>query len=245
MGGGGKGKSPTMTADNLFNQDTVELGLAISEGTIRGLTNGLKTMYVAGTPVESETGELNFQDLGISIKQGYYDDQPVRFMMGGEASIMANANSVSLPANITRNFTTPSTYRGSLSFIDIRLLVQTLYSGDSGGNVYSSSVLLEVKYRKTGTTEWNYVLKGSKELIEYRKKINTLRQEALDRGLNFDLMTEEQQYEFELNVLKEMKNITNEDIEAMNEDMVDYITVNNRLINVVSSSRFFIKTFSW
>ena len=74
MGGGGKGKSPTMTADNLFNQDTVELGLAISEGTIRGLTNGLKTMYVAGTPVESETGELNFQDLGISIKQGYYDD---------------------------------------------------------------------------------------------------------------------------------------------------------------------------
>ena len=236
MGGGGKGKSPTMTADNLFNQDTVELGLAISEGTIRGLTNGLKTMYVAGTPVESETGELNFQDLGISIKQGYYDDQPVRFMMGGEASVMANANSVSLPANITRNFTTPSTYRGSLSFIDIRLLVQTLYSGDSGGNVYSSSVLLEVKYRKTGTTDWNYVLKGSKELIEYRKKVNTLRQEALDQGLNFDLMTEEQQYEFELNVLKEMKNITNDDIEAMNEDMVDYITVNNQPIGVVGSS---------
>ena len=231
MGGGGKGKSPTMTADNLFNQDTVELGMAIAEGTIRGLTNGLKTMYVGGTPVESETGELNFQDLGISIKQGYFDDQPIRYMMGGEASVLASANSITLPANITRNFTTPSTFRGSLSFIDIRLLVQMLYSGDSGGNVYSSSILLEIKYRKTGSTDWNYVLKGSQELINYRKKVNTLKQEAINRGLNFDTMTEQQQFEFELSVLKTMNNITNADIEAFNDGMVDYYT--SRIITVV------------
>ena len=221
MGGKSK-KSPTMTADNLFNQDTVELGLAICEGTIRGLTNGLKTMYVGGTPVESETGDLNFQDLGISIKQGYFDDQPTRYLMGGEASILNTANSVSLPANITRTFTTPASFRGNLSFIDIRLLVQALYAGDSGGNVYGSSVLLEVKYRKSGETEWRYVLKGTQELIEYRKRVNTLRQEATDRGLNFDLMSDEEQLEFELSVLKTMKNITTEDIEAFNEGMVDY-----------------------
>lgn len=218
---GGKKKSPTMTADNLFNQDTVELGLAICEGTIRGLTNGLKTMYVGGTPVESETGELNFQDLGISIKQGYFDDQPTRYLMGGEASILNTASSVSLPADITRTFTTPTSFRGTLSFIDIRLLVQALYAGDSGGNVYESSVLLEVKYRKTGDTEWRYVLKGTQEMIEYRKRVNTLRQEAADRGLNFDLMSDEEQLEFELTVLKTMKNITTEDITAFNEGMVD------------------------
>ena len=230
--GGKKSKSPTMTADNLFNQDTVELGLAICEGTIRGLTNGLKTLYVAGTPVESETGELNFQDLGISIKQGYFDDQPTRYLMGGEASILNTASSVSLPADITRTFTTPTTFRGSLSFIDIRLLVQALYAGDSGGNVYGSSVLLEVKYRKTGEENWRYVLKGTQELIEYRKKVNTLRQEAIDRGLNFDLMSDEEQLEFELSVLKTMKNITTEDIEAFNNGMVDYVTT--RLSNVVA-----------
>lgn len=221
MGGSSK-KSPTMTADNLFNQDTVELGLAICEGTIRGLTNGLKTMYVGGTPVESETGELNFQDLGISIKQGYFDDQPTRYLMGGEASILNTASSVSLPAGITRTFTTPTSFRGTLSFIDIRLLVQALYAGDSGGNIYESSVLLEVKYRKTGDTEWRYVLKGSQEMIEYRKRVNTLRQEAADRGLNFDLMSDEEQLEFELTVLKTMKNITTDDIVAFNEGMIDY-----------------------
>ena len=222
--GGKSGKSPTMTADNLFNQDTVELGLAICEGTIRGLTNGLKTMYVGGTPVESESGDLNFQDLGISIKQGYFDDQPTRYLMGGEASILNSASSISLPANIARTFTTPISFRGTLSFIEIRLLVQALYAGDSGGNIYESSVLLEVKYRKSGETNWRYILKGSQELIEYRKKINTLRHEATDRGLNFDLMTDEEQLEFELSVLKTMKNITTEDIEAFNEGMVDYTT---------------------
>ena len=222
MGGKKKSKSPTMTADNLFNQDTVELGLAICEGTIRGLTDGLKTFYVAGTPVESETGELNFQDLGISIKHGYFDDQPTRYLMGGEASILNTANSVSLPADITRTFTTPTSFRGTLSFIDIRLLVQALYAGDSGGNVYESSVLLEVKYRKTGDTEWRYVLKGTQEMIEYRKRVNTLRQEAADQGLDFDSMSDEEQLEFELTVLKTTKNITTDDVVAFNEGMIDY-----------------------
>ena len=222
MGGKKKSKSPKMTADNLFNQDTVELGLAICEGTIRGLTDGLKTFYVAGTPVESETGELNFQDLGISIKHGYFDDQPTRYLMGGEASILNNANSVSLPADITRTFTTPTSFRGTLSFIDIRLLVQALYAGDSGGNVYESSVLLEVKYRKTGDTKWRYVLKGTQEMIEYRKRVNTLRQEAADQGLDFDSMSDEEQLEFELTVLKTTKNITTDDVVAFNEGMIDY-----------------------
>ena len=222
MGGKKKSKSPTMTADNLFNQDTVELGLAICEGTIRGLTDGLKTFYVAGTPVESETGELNFQDLGISIKHGYFDDQPTRYLMGGEASILNTANSVSLPADITRTFTTPTSFRGTLSFIDIRLLVQALYAGDSGGNVYESSVLLEVKYRKTGDTKWRYVLKGTQEMIEYRKRVNTLRQEAADQGLDFDSMSDEEQLEFELTVLKTTKNITTDDVVAFNEGMIDY-----------------------
>lgn len=222
MGGKKKSKSPTMTADNLFNQDTVELGLAICEGTIRGLTDGLKTFYVAGTPVESETGELNFQDLGISIKHGYFDDQPTRYLMGGEASILNTANSVSLPADITRTFMTPTSFRGTLSFIDIRLLVQALYAGDSGGNVYESSVLLEVKYRKTGDTGWRYVLKGTQEMIEYRKRVNTLRQEAADQGLDFDSMSDEEQLEFELTVLKTTKNITTDDVVAFNEGMIDY-----------------------
>ena len=143
MGGKSKsGTAPVIKADDMFNQDTVEMGLAIGEGTIYGLTDGLKTMYVDGTPIQSETGELNFQDLGISIRQGYMDDQPLRYFMGGETSTIATSTGVTLPTDITRNFTTPPQFRGRLSFIDIRLAAQALYSGDSKGNVSGSSILM-------------------------------------------------------------------------------------------------------
>ena len=83
--GGKSGKKAVMAADNLFNQDMIELGLAICEGTIEGLDNGLKSLYINNIPVESELGEYNFSDLGIDFRQGYYDDLPVRYVMGGES----------------------------------------------------------------------------------------------------------------------------------------------------------------
>ena len=236
--GGSKGKKPTMVADNLFNQDMVELVFGIGEGTIRGLTNGLKTMYVAGIPIESESGELNFQDLGISIKQGYYDDQPVRFLMGGEASIINSANSVSLPADITRTFNTPSNLQGKISYIDIRLFVQALYSGTSGGDVYASSVLLEIKYRKVGSTSWNYVTGGTDELVAQRKKVETLKQEAVNRGVDFDSLSESQRKDFELEVLRSMGNITSEDIAAYNK----LVALDQRVEKITSETSLLFST---
>lgn len=228
MGGSSskKGTSPVIKADDMFNQDTVEMGLAIGNGTIYGLTNGLKTMYVDGTPVQSETGELNFQDLGISIRQGYMDDQPLRYFMGGETSTIATSTGVTLPAGISRNFTTPPQFRGRLSFIDIRLGTQALYAGDSSGNVSGSTILLEVKYRKSGSSEWRYVLKTSQDLTNYRRRVKTLVQIAEENGLNYETMTEEEQFNFELQALQAVGNITAGKILAENAKMVDYLVVN-------------------
>lgn len=234
MGGKSKGgTAPVIKADDMFNQDTVEMGLAIGEGTIYGLTDGLKTMYVDGTPIQSETGELNFQDLGISIRQGYMDDQPLRYFMGGESSTIATSTGVTLPAGITRNFTTPPQFRGRLNFLDIRITASALYAGDSKGNVSGSSVLLEVKYRKTGDTEWRYVLKTSQDLTNYRRRVKTLIQIAEENGLNFETMTEEEQYLFELQVLQTVGNVTAGEIIAENAQMVDYLKVSQGHFNLL------------
>ena len=233
MGGSSKkGKDPDIRADNMFNQDTVELGLAIGEGTIYGLADGLKTLYVDGTPVQSETGELNFQDMGISIHQGYMDDQPVRYFMGGETSTMSTTTGVSLPAGIARNFTTPPQLRGRLSFIDVRIAVQALYSGDSKGNVGNSSILLELKYRKSGETDWRYVLKTNQDLTNYRRRVHTLIQIATENGLDYESMSEEEQFAFEMNVLESVGNITAGEVIAENEQMVDYVIVSKRWYNL-------------
>mgnify|MGYP002759276903 FL=1 len=79
-------------------------------------------------------------------------------------------------------------------------------------------------------------------MIEYRKRVNTLRQEAADRGLNFDLMSDEEQLEFELSVLKTMKNITTDDIAAFNEGMIDYTSTNFRGGRVYSNGAVLLPT---
>lgn len=216
MGGGGKGKSPTQKPDNLFSQDTVEMVLGIGEGTIRGLTKGLQSFYVDSTPLQSETGELNFQDIGVSFRQGYMDDQPVRYFMGGEASILNTATNVSLPAFVTRSFVTPTTLRGKISLIDLRILVQSLYSGDSGGNIYQTSVLLEIKYRKVGTEDWRYVLKGNQDLAKQRDLIKTARLLYAAQGIDFDSLPEEERRLYILNSQTVVKPLTQADLDEYN-----------------------------
>ena len=54
--GGKKSKSPTITADNLYSQDILEIGAAIGNGTIYGLEKGLESFYIGNIPFQSETG---------------------------------------------------------------------------------------------------------------------------------------------------------------------------------------------
>lgn len=215
MGGKKKPKSPTIAADNLYSQDIVELGFGICEGTIYGLVDGLKSFYINNLPLVSESGEYNFQDVAVNIRQGYMDDQPIKYFAGGESSIIASSSGLSLPAEITRTIVTPAQYRGTIKGFDIRILINQLYAGN-GKDVYESSVIFEIKYRKVGDTNWRYVNETTETLAEYKRKVATLRQAAIAQGLDFDTMTKEQQYEFELKTLTELKNIVSEDLDNIN-----------------------------
>lgn len=219
--GGKSGKKPTMVADNLFNQDMIELGLAICEGTIEGLDNGLKSLYINNIPVESDLGEYNFSDLAIDFRQGYYDDLPMRYVMGGEASVINSSLGLSLPANVPRTIITPPQHRGKIKMLDIRLIIAQLYAGD-GKDVKESSVLFEVRYRKVGATEWRYVTETTESLSDYKRKVATLRQEAESQGINWDALTPEQQFDFEINTLKQLGNIVSSDLDniVINPDKV-------------------------
>lgn len=214
MGGKKKPKTPTITADNLYSQDIVELVFGVGEGTIYGLTNGLKSFYINNLPLVSETGEYNFQDVAVNLRQGYIDDQPIRFFAGGESSVMASSVGLSLPAEVTRTIITPPQYRGSIKGIDVRILINQLFASN-GTDTYESSVIFQIKYRKVGDTNWRYVNETTETLVEYKRRVATLRQAAIQKGLDFDTMTRDEQYQFELQTLKEMKNITSADLENL------------------------------
>lgn len=228
MGGGKKPKTPTITADNLYSQDIVELAFGICEGTIYGLNDGLKSFYINDLPLVSETGEYNFQDVAVNLRQGYLDDQPIPYLAGGESSVINSTIGLSLPADIPRTIVTPAEYRGAIKFLDVRVLVRQLFAGN-GTDTYESSVIFQVKYRKVGDTEWRYVNETTETLNDYKRKVATLRQSANAQGLDFDSMTPEQQYEFELKTLTELKNIVSEDLDNVNLPVaLDKFTLNGK-----------------
>lgn len=210
MGGSSK-KNPKIAADNLYSQDMVELVAAIGEGTIYGLKDGLESFNVGQVPFQSETGDLNFQDLCVSFRQGYFDDLPIKYVMGGEASIMNGSVSTSLPGEVARTFITPATHRGRIKQIDVRLLVSLLYAGDSKGNSSTSSLLLSVKYRKVGATDWIVVNETTASLYRNKALLETLRQEAFRRGLIFDSMSEADKKSFAEEVLTDSQIISSAD----------------------------------
>jgi predicted phage tail protein len=188
-GGGG----PTVKKDTLFSQDIVELVLSFGEGTIYGLEKGLESFYI-GTESLVEHNELEkesyrFPDFAMSFRQGYEDDTPIEFIMGGEASIIP-ASASDLPAGVAKSFTTPSNRRGTIKFLDIRIFISSLYAGNKDGDQWGSTVALRVRYRPVGETDWTNVSYSLLEQLHSGRLIESVKQKLLAaEGINYDSLT--------------------------------------------------------
>lgn len=69
--GGGKGGGGGSEAkDTLRSIQTAQLIDLISEGEIKGLVNGLKSVYLDGVPVENPDGSKNFESLSFALLPG-------------------------------------------------------------------------------------------------------------------------------------------------------------------------------
>lgn len=79
--GGGKGGGeastyvPRETPDNLRSKAYARVLDLISEGPIKGLVNGLKSVYFDNTPVQNADGSFNFTGVTVEAVRGY-PDQP-------------------------------------------------------------------------------------------------------------------------------------------------------------------------
>lgn len=74
--GGGKPKEPrppVEAPDSLHSTAYARIDDVLSEGPIRGLVNGLKSIYFNGTPLENPDGTLNFHNVVIDSRLGTQD----------------------------------------------------------------------------------------------------------------------------------------------------------------------------
>jgi predicted phage tail protein len=68
--GGGGGRAPVETPDNLHSKQYARVLDLVSEGEIEGLVNGLKSVYLDDTPIESADGTLNFSGVSVVTRNG-------------------------------------------------------------------------------------------------------------------------------------------------------------------------------
>jgi predicted phage tail protein len=152
-GAGGGQQSATNTPDNLFSEDVIEIALALSEGPIRGLTQGAKSFYVGNTPLMSQDGTLNFEKFAIGVHPGYPEGmaKELNLVLGGESS---NTNVGVVLFNqtpVTRQ--TDAILRNKIDTLEVRINFNRLMKTDDNGN-YKNTAQFKLEYKASKAATW-------------------------------------------------------------------------------------------
>ena len=159
-GGGDEEKTAIRTPDNLRSEDNVEVLLGLCEGPIEGLEKGLKSFYVGDSKLENENGTKNYDDFEFEFLPGEGVGEEVNFFMGG--ATRNNSVNTELRQNVP---IVRQTQAGNIDFLELRLVIQSLYMQTDDG-IFYSSITLEILYKPLTAQEWinpfpnNYTIAG-------------------------------------------------------------------------------------
>lgn len=137
-GGGGdkKQRQPIEAPDSLHSVAYARVDDAVSEGPIKGLVNGLKSIYYNETPLENPDGTRNFQRVQVDWRLGTQDQDPIPGFGTVENEIGVNVELTAANA-WTQAITNPA-LDGVRVLITVPMLVKTDTStGDTSGNSVS------------------------------------------------------------------------------------------------------------
>lgn len=76
-GGGGKARVAVEDPDSLKSHQYAKILDLVSEGPIGGLVNGLRSVYLQGTPVQAADGSMNFTGVTFDSRSGTSDQTPM------------------------------------------------------------------------------------------------------------------------------------------------------------------------
>lgn len=153
-GAKGGGSTFKQNPDNLRSTDTFEGVLGIGIGPMEGPVNGLKSIFLDGTALENETGEMNFGDFIATIGNG----DPAAFPQAIQLKLGAGGSptNISLPLTNTTgngNWITKTLVNTNADFIDLRFIVNQLFRQDKNG-IYANTANIEINMKPTGKTTW-------------------------------------------------------------------------------------------
>ena len=154
IGSGGKRpRTPTITNDNLFSKDKVEILLGIGEGEIEGLEDGLKSFFAGDVPLHDKDGNPIIKELVASEKKGGSTPTTITFTLGGESASTSVGVNILQKSPVVRY--TPENFRGKINKLDIRITVAQLFHETAGGDVLNNTAQFRIEYKTArGSDPW-------------------------------------------------------------------------------------------
>ncbi|SKB62125.1 TipJ family phage tail tip protein [Sphingopyxis flava] len=153
---GGGGGSFKQRPDTLRSTDTFEGLLGLCAGPIKGLTRGLKSLKIDGTPLEDESGKLNFENF-VAI---FADGNPANFPQKVDLRLGAGGSPVNVNLALSNTnasgpgpWVTRTVNNLGADFLDLRIVCSQLYRQDKKG-IYEHSANIEIQLKPIGATNW-------------------------------------------------------------------------------------------
>jgi len=143
---------PTRVSDNLRSEDQIEVLLGLGEGPWSRLHDGLKSFYIANTPLMASDGTLNFPDANLIFHKGTAMPDPVKFTLGGSASGHSVGVNLSQNSPVTRTTTS-----GDIDAIDVRLRIDSLMNNTEDGDQLNADLLFRVEVKPTSSGTWQSI----------------------------------------------------------------------------------------
>lgn len=140
-----KTRPPQEAPNTLQSKSVARLVDVISEGEIRGLVNGLQSVYLDGTPLQNADGSYNFQGIKVNFKDG----DPAQTSEGG---FSLTENEISVGVEVTQATPVVRTITDSdLDALRVKIrLPQLVYSNTSNGDLLGSSVTFRIEVQENG-----------------------------------------------------------------------------------------------
>lgn len=155
MGGKAGSSSFKTKPDTLRSDDSFEMLLGLGSGRWKGLTRGLKSLYINNVPLENDDNSTNFKDFAVFFADGDpAQEQLVNFKLGGGGGTtqvgtsIGNSNASGPGPWVTAAVTTPNA-----DFIDLRFVISALYYQDKKG-IRENTMNIQVEMRPSGTSQW-------------------------------------------------------------------------------------------
>lgn len=154
------GQNFTQTPDNLRSTDTFEGVMGICVGPIKGPVDGLKSVRLDNTPILNASGVYNFPGFVAIVSNGdpALFPQPLTLKLGAAAAPVAvNVGLVNTNTAAGQGSPGPWVTRTlppvNPNYIDLRFIVQQLYTQDADG-IYEGIATLEIQLKPTSKTTW-------------------------------------------------------------------------------------------